>query len=144
MTNTLIPMEDFVLIKNTFDLYQHNADHIRNYAQFLKQQPELWMFVPCDEEGRPMKEPKESDYNTGHVETDANNYMNDSNNYYFKPDVLFEGFEVEDIKGKFSTVSNGNRMIYFQEGKEWKHKTLSEITHYNLQLSQTAINKIYK
>ena len=31
---------------------------IINYANFVSQKPELWMFVPCDEEGNVLEEPK--------------------------------------------------------------------------------------
>lgn len=32
-------------------------DKMRNYANFLKQPLELWMFVPCNEEGGVLEEP---------------------------------------------------------------------------------------
>lgn len=32
-------------------------DEISNYAQFLAQKPEKWMFVPCDEDGNVLEEP---------------------------------------------------------------------------------------
>jgi hypothetical protein len=133
-------MEDFVLmtLKAKMTVNQ-KVKALWNYATLLKQPPELWMFVPCDEEGRVIQEPDHVyDFDTQDYKYLCEEYQQ------AKQRCLFEGFEVEDIKGKFSTVSNGNRMIYFQEGKEWKHKTLSEITHYNLKLSQTALNKIYK
>ena len=31
---------------------------IINYTNFVSQKPELWMFVPCDEEGNVLEEPK--------------------------------------------------------------------------------------
>ena len=47
----LIPMTDFVLEKNEFDLFKKNAQQIRKYAKFLKQPLKLGMFIPCDING---------------------------------------------------------------------------------------------
>ena len=63
----LITMTDFVLLRSEtpeepiFKLI-HGAKHFElceNYANFLKQPLELWMFVPCDEDGKVFEEPEE-------------------------------------------------------------------------------------
>jgi hypothetical protein len=52
----LISMTDFVLEQNNFKVFRNQQ--ILNYANFLKQPLELWMFVPCDENGDVLEEPK--------------------------------------------------------------------------------------
>lgn len=57
---TLISMTDFVLsneVKSTLE-YSDSYKIIRSYAQFLKQPLTLGMFVPCDEDGNVLEEPK--------------------------------------------------------------------------------------
>lgn len=57
--NKLISMTDFVLL----DKYAGSPINMnKQYAQFLKQPLELWMFVPCDEDGNVLEEPKAEDY----------------------------------------------------------------------------------
>ena len=36
----------------------NELESIKNYAKFLSQKPEKWMFVPCDDEGNVLEEPK--------------------------------------------------------------------------------------
>jgi len=61
----LIGMTDFVLdqelkLRNNFNYDNRDAlVKIFNYANFLKQPLELWMFVPCDEDGNVLEEPFE-------------------------------------------------------------------------------------
>ena len=35
----------------------NELESIKNYAKFLSQKPEKWMFVPCDDEGNVLEEP---------------------------------------------------------------------------------------
>ncbi len=55
----LISMTDFVLEQaekcSIHDRSGHFHILMRDYANFLKQRLELWMFVPCDKEGRVIK-----------------------------------------------------------------------------------------
>ena len=62
----LISMTDFVINKRK-ELLRHSeykndlenyANIVYNYANFLKQPLNLGMFVPCDEDGNILKEPK--------------------------------------------------------------------------------------
>ena len=52
----LISMTSFVLQRDITDIKQR--DSIVKYANFLKQPLKLEMFVPCDEDGNVLKEPK--------------------------------------------------------------------------------------
>lgn len=40
-----------------FVLKSNDLESIKNYAKFLSQKPEKWMFVPCDDEGNVLEEP---------------------------------------------------------------------------------------
>lgn len=73
----LISMTEFVLKESTNKEVSKNLsgfsdivnnkrlsyDNILKYANFLKQPLELWMFVPCDENGNIVKKPDLSDAN---------------------------------------------------------------------------------
>ena len=43
-----------------FVLQSNDLESIKNYANFLSQKPEKWMFVPCDDEGNVLEEPTKS------------------------------------------------------------------------------------
>jgi hypothetical protein len=135
-------MEDFVLTKNISDLYQHNADQIRNYAQLLKQRPELWMFVACDVDGKVLQVPQPVEGDDGNW-----NYQARFSQYHIaKQRCLFEGFEVVQVNSRIKDLKYNNLIVaYCEQSKRWvfdyAYKTLSDLTKYNLKLSQTAINK---
>ncbi len=140
-------MTDFVLKQNyttTLDISQIDfydkelsiLEKIRNYAKFLKQPLKLEMFVPCDENGNILEEPKKTDYQVD-VNTKCSGwkYLYDSNDkligYYddrkwkedfvkfkqAKEKVLFEGFEID--KNGYLVHNNDisiGRFISYQEG----------------------------
>lgn len=152
----LIPMEDFVLktVQTPFEneaicweQTQKRLDAIYRYALFLKQKPELWMFVACDAEGKPMNKPS-CDCNT---EFDREGCPDECWDYInCKNECLFEGFEVVEDNRYFITVGSGTQQISFDKetpsvaSKNDKEiKTISDLCQFNLPLTQTAIDKIY-
>lgn len=60
MKQELIPMVDYVLAHPVQSSTEFHYD-IVEYAKFLKQPLKLEMFVPCDEDGRPLEEPEDYD-----------------------------------------------------------------------------------
>jgi len=57
MTN-LISMVDFVIEQDKINkIGWNNYVNLVSYANLLKQPLELWMFVPCDEDGNVLAEP---------------------------------------------------------------------------------------
>jgi len=70
-------------------------DRIISYANFLKQPLELWMFVPCDEDGNVLEEPKPENY--------------------FPIDKAGDKFTEEDKKGLDAYYSP---MMEFEQAKE--------------------------
>jgi len=102
----LISMTDFVLeYSNTHKATKMEFHSLaRNYAKFLKQLLELWMFVPCDDEGNIIESKFYPASMSFAVEAEA--YF--SKYQQAKERCLFEGFELI-IK------PNGNRYIQKNE-----------------------------
>lgn len=154
----LIPMTDFVLEQGMNPLQNdENACMVTHrYAEFLQQPLELWMFVPCDEDGNVLEEPIEDNYNLGDIY--AGYYRRDLYKYQqAKERVLFEGFEIVR-SGKtininnniFYVVSNGENEVtfhiglyIFSKGVDFT-KTIEDLTYIKPSLSKTAINQIYE
>lgn len=139
----LISISDFVL--EHFELLENvptqeeairHINTVKRYAEFLKQSLKLEMFVPCDEDGNIMEEPKKTNYQVD-VNTKCSGwkYLYDSNDkligYYddrkwkedfvkfkqAKEKVLFEGFEID--KNGYLVHNNDisiGRFISYQEG----------------------------
>lgn len=119
-----------------------------NYDNFLLQPLEIWMFVPCklvDGVWVVLEEPKEemAIYNTGHLETDCNNFANYFNEYQqAKSRCLFEGFESEKIQtfhdNYYIVKINGNNVwITWNESK-----TIEDLVKYKPLLTPTAQKQI--
>ncbi len=88
-----------------------------NYAQFLSQKLELWMFVPCDEEGNGLEEPTEERKKVSLVF-----YQQELKQYQQAKDrVLFEGFEdikvVKVLCKQFKNIEDFSQV--------WKNTTLT-------------------
>jgi hypothetical protein len=92
MENKLISMCDFVLEQSNeveqsgdFLIFKRSFVKIENYANFLKKPLEKWMFVPCDENGNVLDEPKE--YNKWHMEE---SYQQAKERCYFEGFTFYE------------------------------------------------------
>ena len=106
-SNRLIPLSEFVKIETSEGNWLKQArisgtdqidgvllQSIINYTDFITQKPELWMFVPCDKDGKPLEKPKEPSENC------VSNWMFD----IYRRDcliyeeaekrVIFEGWEI--------------------------------------------------
>lgn len=132
----LISMTDFVLeqkekLKNSeqgFNIEKYGfIINVCNYAKFLKQPLEQFMFVPCDENGNVLEKPNAGMFGYDHV---YNNYNK------AKERVLFEGFEYDNKMEYWH-----NKHISFDE-EFCENKTIEDLIQYNLTLSQTAIKQL--
>ena len=89
---SLIPMTDFVNNVGNMENYPSHEkalSWIYNYATFLKQPLKLEMFVPCDDEGNILEEPKiEEEYVDEHTTQIFAQYQYDLDKA--KERVLFE------------------------------------------------------
>ena len=174
----LISMTDFVLqehnkMMNWQPPYDRNncsvGSVVVNYAKFLSQKLELWMFVPCklvDGVWVVLEEPKKYEYVCSNpsnelVEDVELNYNIAVQEYQeAKERVLFEGFEIIN-KGKWSKtnplcglwLSNKNNdckpFSYCSKGypKEYywaniNSEKIEDLVKYNLELTPTAKKQI--
>ena len=132
----IISMTDFVLEQNKEVKSQTEQSrafyHCYNYANFLKQPLELWMFVPCDEDMNVLEEPVQNNtkydiwISNDEVDCDYRLYDDDCLGYQqAKERCLFvwvEGFDYEGICEMFTDLEN--------------------IIDFDFKLTQTAIKQI--
>jgi hypothetical protein len=118
----LISMVDFVLA----DKYAGSPINTnKKYANFLKQPLELWMFVPCDDDGNVLEE----------IKPYQDNYFKYQQ---AKERCLFDGFEFEKQKDYYIITLNGNGLWV-----SWnKSKKIENLIEFNLQLTPTALKQI--
>ena len=128
----LISNKDFgKLLKDKSD-----ADYRRlreNFDAFLDKQLKLGFFVPCDENDVPLEKPKLSNIQDAHFDIDEMEEFHEA-----KQRVLFEGFIKE---GDFINNHELNINIWIYD----LHKmNIENLISSNLQLTEPAINQIYK
>jgi len=133
----LLSMTDFVLEQNNFKVFRNQQ--ILNYANFLKQPLELWMFVACDGNWNVLEEP----YNyQEYLKGDSLNTLCED---YFKAKerCLFEGFEwkinksfAEEIYGIFDK-KNDRFICAINIGM-----TIEDLVCINSKLTPTAIKQL--
>jgi len=151
----LTPMTDFVLeqeftieVQSLTNQWASRYNKIMSYANFLKQPLELWMFVPCNEDGNVLEEPtrySNDEYDT--IELQAYQQA--------KERCLFDGFEFT----KSQTFSMENKIknsvhwytkerLYLTTKKAdgyhayYQLFTVEDLIQCDLYLTQTAINQI--
>lgn len=141
----LIPITDFVL-KEMNNLILNGAGSvvakIGNYARFLRQTLEIWMFVPCklvDGVWFVLEEPKDYYWFENNVELTRTFDENVKFLEYqqAKERCLFEGFEMYNgnpYNNKLQRAYSKNHI------DEWW--TIENIIHWNLELTQTAIKQL--
>ena len=98
----LISMTDFFFYIDNNREFARNYDRILAYAKFLKQPLELWMFVPCDENGDVLEEPICQEYAL------ANQKYQQA-----KERVLFDGWNVNFETGIKTCISNESEYMLF-------------------------------
>ena len=163
-------MTDFVLNQKQSESFNEKTfineslislEKIRNYANFLKQPLNLGMFVPCDENGNVLQEPKKTNYQVD-VNTKCSGwkYLYDSNDkligYYddrkwkedfvkykqSKEKVLFEGIEFRKNAGVNFLTINEDTFAFHDFNIKFKDLTIEFLVQYNLQLTESAIKQI--
>jgi len=150
----LISCTDYV-ISDSIKSDSNTSERIIKYANFLKRQLELGMFIPCDLEGNMLLTPIEwrKKTRTKGLIT-VGNYSNPAYKEYIKQyqeaknRVLFEGFEVvktynEEEDFNEYTVAN----IFIKVGgSNWNnytnYKTIEDLTNLDLTLTDNAIKQI--
>lgn len=153
----LISMTDFVLgTEGIFDKYEplclgedvkNRYKSITNYAKFLKQPLTLGMFIPCDEDGKPLERP----FNPRYLEPQEDLSQEDADFIYekwgeyqkAKEKVLFEG--INAIK---ATRRGGYHVVRVNDHTIWlswnKSKNIEDLLKHDIDLTLTpnAIKQI--
>jgi len=134
----LISMTDYVLHYQNLSVQEiteilGNKYHARlpmfyeHYAKFLKLLLELWMFVPCDEDGKPMEEPSSD------MSIRAINYREQYQKAQER--VLFKG----DDLGFYQNKGNEAKVLeFYKRGYE----TIEGLIFFDLELTDNAIKQL--
>ena len=115
-----------------------------NFDEFLEQPLKVEMFVPCDEEGNVLEEPKRwKDYLQYPDSFDGNKEWNELYDYQqAKEKVLFEGIEFRTNGGvNFLTIKE-DTFAFFDFNVKFKNLTIEYLIQYNLQLTENAVKQI--
>ena len=146
----LISMTDFVLeqIQNSKyeEFHQVNETFVNKvcaYANFLKQPLELWMFVPCDEDGNVLEEPQLKTIRNSFDEI-VEDYDYDECEVYrqAKDKVLFVGFSVQD-KGNFYFIEKEKSCIYTRVLKNKSKLRIEDLLKNYLDISSPRFFPFY-
>ena len=149
----LIPMTNFVNNVGNMENYpshENALSWIYNYATFLKKPLKLEMFVPCDDEGNILEEPKiEEEDVDEHTTQIFAQYQYDFDKS--KEKVLFEGFKIYDYKlNVFFYLGRRKKLSYDKKRKDFitigfLPETVEDLINISSQikLSQTALNAIF-
>lgn len=146
----LINMTDYVLeqSKRYFDghiVLSQYEELTRSYANFIKQPLALWMFVPCDENGKVFTKP----FTDLHVISDTTKgeiyAYNKAQNR-----CLFEGFITREIfnpSESFEVVNGlGKNQICIYKARPdyfvWNYKTVEDLCKLELTLTETALKTL--
>lgn len=150
----LVSMIDFVLSLDAKEDPKANVTKSANYANFLKQPLKLGMFVPCDEEGNVLEEPRIEDYIFDDLlefpgnpkEYDTEEFEKELHNYYeAKNRIIFSGFVYE---GEFAAVHEKYGRILFSDNGmsiNWfykKFKTIEDLTPLGLEFKSEVLKKL--
>ena len=153
-------MVDYVLeqpktITSTFvDLIKVKNSHIKiiNYANFLSMPLTLSMFVPVDEDGNVLEQPKIIEISrfqkpNKSFESFQLDYQKTLDN------VLFEGFELIKTYGDYASIQKEGVEIFWYNSNsnigenKWKrcrnfeYSKIEDLVKYNLTLTESSITK---
>lgn len=115
------------------------------YPEFLKQPLEKWMFVPCDEDGNVLEEPKNEICDVIDMYSLKWSLYNDKIEQYqqAKERCLFEGLELNNEKTHLTNSFIGINVKCFKSWKNYNnYNTIEDLVKYNLQLTPTAIEQL--
>ena len=113
------------------------------YSKFLKQPLELWMFVPCDEDGNVLDEPKSYALfliaSTEEMDVCGFAYRKECEKYQIaKERCLFEGFECQKQGGEY-LVKFENKPVWVN----WNNsKTIEDLIYLKPTLTPTSLKQI--
>jgi len=146
----LISMVDYVL-EQEVKLYEDETGFLNDrlvnifrYANFLKKPLELGMFIPCDEDGNVLEDPELT-----MLQGDGETYYSASDEefkQYWEAEerVLFDGFQISDIFDNNNIGIHSCSLSFSTKNfkAKFENKTIKELIHYDITLTESAINKI--
>ena len=137
----LISMTDFVLeqnkkLKNAPDAYDQYCK-IVNYANFLKTPLSLGMFIPCDENNKPLNEPScMYIYQTQIFECTADEMYRCRKYLEAKEKVIFKGFCLDETckreKTQLPYLTNGKISVFFNSDFAIRHQLIKDLVDSDL------------
>ena len=137
--------------------YERGFKLIVQRKEFGKLPLELWMFIPCDKDGKPLEKPDPKDYIFENhpelpgnpVEYDNGGFMKALEEYQqAESRVLFKGWSIEPVNhGRGVLIKDGKNAIVFDDSEiilGWsdKIKTIESISHLNLILTKAGENEL--
>jgi hypothetical protein len=127
MGRELTPMREFTLeMYEKIDCVHKFQDVTYKWAKLLGQKPTLGMFVPCDEEGSVLEEPKGTDLNDSFFAMQVDYHLENKYQQALSR-VIFEGFvlclETDNI-----WIVNGQGLMI----RSYNLNTLEDLTPYDL------------
>lgn len=155
----LIGLIDLVLDQKTLNPFkevEERLSRIYEYAQLLKQPIELWMFLPCDEEGNVLKEPEDYQaYLKYGTLLQVNSFRLELCKEYQKglDRILFKNFRTHPLNPDWINFHRGIRIYYphndlehywsfvfdrdngFKTIRFGKYETIEDLCKFNLELT---------
>ena len=111
-----------------------------NFDEFLEQPLKLERFVPCDEDGEILDEPRDYEQRLPNMMTEYNDEV--YTYYQAKVKVLFEGIEFRKNGGvNFLKIKEDN-FAFHDFNIKFKNLTVEFLVQYNLQLTENAVKQI--
>lgn len=137
---TLIPCSDFVL--QTYSQNHTDTDMVCmmvNYAKFLQRPLELWMLVPCGDDGKPLSEPDEffdlGYHDESKADYDVDDWKREHEAYQAAKDrCLFEGLRHSD-----NVLWHGDEAVWISD----LIGNIETIIELDVLLCPTSLKEIY-
>ena len=141
----LISMISFVLQQANYTDVSNISEKyatIWNYANFLKQLLKLEMFVPCDENGNVLEEPKRwNDYLQFPDSFDGNKEWGELYNYELAQErVMFKGFEHYLFREANNVKHNKSRKCF--SFPNYNGVIIEDLISLEVELTESAIKQI--
>jgi hypothetical protein len=152
--NKLVPMVEFILSHPASTDYEWQLKNHLNYANFLSQPLELWMFVPVGDNGEVLEEPTNlQKMQAGWADNplDANFYNVCAYNEA-KQRCLFEGFEMHDLRDgvkRLTSPCGHFNPYWYSPVRRWypargiENQTVEDLVRVDVTLTETALKQIY-
>ena len=148
----LTTMTDFVLNQEipTYlqkEEFEEAYYKLHNYANFLKRLDEIWMFVPCDENGNVLEEPDQESLKYDDIQGqdcifNDSLYYNDLGNYQqAKERCLFNDCKLNSESEYYYYLITKEGTTFFIHKKI--NLNIEYYIKYNLELTETALNEIH-